>query len=79
MDVKIVFTVCCPTCGNMDVPDNKRRGLIINRRATIGSDMVMIKNQISRLDPKKEPAQIILLQDRLVKLQKEFNELEASV
>lgn len=62
-------------CNNMDIPKSKKIGLLINRRANIGSDIFQVQNQINQLNPRKEAASIIILQNKLQELQKEFAEL----
>ena len=74
MDVKIRFTVCCFLCGNMDVDPEQLRGMLINRRLSIMSDIVTAKNQISQLSA-KEINEKIQLELRISKLENELEEL----
>ena len=71
----IKFTVCCPTCGNFDIPENKLAGLKINRKNNLSANIVILKNQINNLNPKKEQATIIILDYKLIKLEQELSEL----
>jgi hypothetical protein len=71
----IKFTVCCPSCGNMDIPENKRSGFLINRKNNLAAEIINLKNQISNLNPKKEQATMIIMDSKLLKLEQELSEL----
>lgn len=78
MKPKITFGVSCPTCGaicNSEIAENKFAGLTANRKNSLAADIVILKNQIANMNPKKEQASIIIMDCRLLKLEQELFEL----
>jgi len=78
MNPKITFGVSCPTCGNICNPgiaENKFAGLTANRKNSLAADIVIMKNQITNLNSKKEQASIIIMDSKLLELEQELFEL----
>jgi hypothetical protein len=74
-DCLIRFTAFCPVCGSHDIEPAKLAGIVSNRKLSIASEIVIAKNQLSQLNPKKEQASILLLDARIEKMEKELFEL----
>lgn len=79
MCVRINFTVSCPLCGNMEVPIDKAKGLIINRKLSLASDIISERVRIKRFDPKKEAIALSLAKENLADIEQELLELGGEI
>jgi hypothetical protein len=58
------LTIECPCC-RTQVPVAEHPGILVNRRASLSSDIVLLERQLKGLDPDKQPKEFELVSGRL--------------
>jgi hypothetical protein len=75
MCASIKFTVACPICGNMEVSEDKLRGLMINRKLSLAADIISARLRMRQFDHKKDAILLAVTKKQLETLEQELIEL----
>lgn len=67
-------TIECPCCRTL-VPMGQHKGLLLNRRASLGSDIITAERLLAGLDPEKDQQALARLTVRLEVLRASLAEL----